>query len=193
VSRGREIARLLVEAGQPDIFDDAYLLAENKEMLGRTHFARALVARGIVPDIASAFKRFLTPGNPGYVPFRWASLADAVAWIHAAGGVAVIAHPARYKLHSDDQARLFAEFKALGGQSIEVVTGSHSPDEYAPYAARCLEFGFFASRGADYHAAHETPTEPGALPLLADVNRALQPVWALFHGSPQGHTRQVRN
>ncbi len=180
IARGREIARLLVEAGQPDIFDDAYAFAENKEMLGRTHFARALVSRGIVPDIASAFKRFLTPGNPGYVPFCWATLADAVAWIHAAGGVAVIAHPARYKLDSADMDRLFAEFRDLGGEGVEVVTGSHDPSEYAPVARRAKAHGLLASRGADFHAAHETPTEPGTLPTLAEVDRDLEPVWRLL-------------
>lgn len=188
IARGREIARLLVEAGQPDVFDDAFQFAENKEMLGRTHFARALVARGIVPDIAAAFKRFLTPGNPGYVPFRWASLSDAVKWIHAAGGVAVIAHPARYRLDSSDMDKLFTEFRALGGEGVEVVTGSHDPSEYAPVARRAKAHGLFASRGADFHAAHETPKEPGTLPTLADVDRDLKPVWGLLEpvpGQPQ--------
>lgn len=180
IARGREIARLLVEAGQPDIFDDAFAIAENKEMLGRTHFARALVARGVVPDIAAAFKRFLTPGNPGYVPFRWANLADAVRWIHAAGGVAVIAHPARYRLDSVDMDKLFAEFRSLGGEGVEVVTGSHEPNEYAPIARRAKHHGLLASRGADFHAAHETPVEPGTLPTLAEVDRDLQPVWGLL-------------
>ncbi len=183
VQRGRVIADLLVSAGVPDIFDDAYALAENKEMLGRTHFARALVARGVVKDVASAFKRFLTPGNPGYVPHHWASLPDAVAWIRAAGGVAVVAHPARYRLASGEMRSLLNEFKALGGQSIEVVTGSHSPDEYALFAALCKEFGFFASRGADFHSIEDTPIEPGKLPSLASVDANLQPVWQLF--SPQ--------
>lgn len=181
ISRGREIARQLVEAGLPDIFDDAFALAQNKEMLARTHFGRALVARGIVPDIATAFKRFLTPGNPGYTPHRWASLEDAVAWILAAGGVAVIAHPARYKLSNTEMDTLLREFKALGGQGIEVVTSSHSPDETTRFAARCKAFNLYASRGADFHGLVETPVEPGTLPLLCDVDRDLRPVWQLFH------------
>lgn len=181
IIRGREIAKQLVDAGQPDIFDDAYAFAENKEMLGRTHFARALVARGIVPDIGVAFKRFLTQGNPGYIPHRWASLADAVGWIRSAGGVAVIAHPARYKLSSTEFDALFDEFKLLGGQGVEVVTGSHSPNEYAAAGARCKAFGLFASRGADFHGQLETPVEPGKMALLSEVDRDLLPVWQLFH------------
>lgn len=181
IARGREIADQLVAAGYPDVFDDAYALAENKEMLGRTHFARALITRGVVPDVTAAFKRFLTPGNPGFVPHRWASLEDAVRWIRAAGGVAVMAHPGRYKLDSTDMDHLFAEFKDCGGVSSEVVTGSHMPDEYGPYAKRCKRFGLYASRGADYHAPHETPAEPGTLPRLSDVDADLAPVWQLFH------------
>ncbi|MEI6738236.1 MAG: PHP domain-containing protein, partial [Pseudomonadota bacterium] len=180
IIRGKEMAHQLAVAGVDDIFKDAFALAENKEMLGRTHFARALVARGIVKDIGSAFKRYLTPGNPGYVPYRWASLDNAMSWIMAAGGVAVIAHPGRYKLTKNELAALFQEFKMLGGQSIEVVTGSHSPAEYALFAARCKGFGFLASRGADFHGLVETPTEPGMLPRLCDVDRDLQPVWQLF-------------
>ena len=180
ITRGQRMAALLQEAGVPAIFDEAYALAENKEMLSRTHFARALVARGVVKDISSAFKRFLSEGNPGYVAHRWASLEDAVSWITAAGGVAVIAHPGRYKLTKPQLRTLFSEFKALGGQSIEVVTGSHSPDEYAPFASYCKEFDFYASRGADFHGYGETPDEPGTLPRLVLVDANLRPVWQLF-------------
>ncbi len=180
IIRGKEIAKQLVAAGLPDIFPDAYALAENKEMLGRTHFARALVARGIVPDISHAFKRYLTQGNPGYIPYRWATLENAVAWIRGAGGHAVIAHPARYKLSERELDTLFAEFKALGGEGAEVVTGSHAPDEYGPAARRCKQFGLYASRGADFHGPNETPVEPGHLPRLGDVDRDLKPIWQLF-------------
>jgi 3',5'-nucleoside bisphosphate phosphatase len=181
IARGKQIAGLLVAAGLPDVFDEALAFAEHKEMLGRAHFARALVARGIVADVASVFKRYLTPGNPGYLPHRWASLAGAVEWIQAAGGVAVIAHPGRYDLPRFEEDALFEEFRALGGQGLEVVTGSHSPEEFAPFAMRCKEFGFFASRGADFHGPKETPIEPGQLPPLSAVDADLRPIWQLFH------------
>ena len=180
IIRGKAIAKQLVAAGLPDIFADAFALAENKELIGRTHFARALVARGIVPDITHAFKRFLTPGNPGYLPERWATLEDAVKWIKGAGGHAVIAHPARYTLSERELDTLCAEFKALGGEGVEVVTGSHSPDEYGPAARRCKSFGLYASRGADFHAPDETPVEPGRLPKLSDIDRDLKPIWQLL-------------
>lgn len=181
IIRGKAIARQLAEAGIGDIFDDAFALAENKEMLGRTHFARALVARGVVKNVGSVFKRYLTPGNPGYVPHQWAGLAEAVAWIRAAGGIAVIAHPGRYGLTKNDLAALFMEFKEMDGKSIEVITGSHSPAEYASFAAHCKAFDFFASRGSDFHGIEESSVEPGRLPRLNEIDRDLRPVWQLFN------------
>ncbi len=181
IIRGKAIARQLATAGIGEIFDEALALAKNKEMLGRAHFARALVARGIVKDVSTVFKRYLTPGNPGYVPHKWADLAEAVAWIRAAGGVAVIAHPGRYGLAKNELAALFNEFKDLDGHAIEVVTGSHSPAEYASFAAHCKAFDFFASRGADFHGIEESSVEPGRLPRLNEIDRDLRPVWQLFN------------
>ncbi len=180
IIRGKAIARQLVEAGIPDIFPEAYALAENKEMLGRTHFARALVARGVVNNVGSVFKRFLTPGNPGFVPHQWANLDDAMSWIQLAGGVAVIAHPGRYGLDKNRLGTLFREFQQLGGKSIEVVTGSHSPAEYASFAAHCKVFDFFASRGADFHGFDDSSAQPGTLPRLNAIDRDLRPVWQLL-------------
>ncbi len=180
IIRGKSIAGQLIDAGIPDIFPDAWALAENKEMLGRTHFARALVARGIVKDVGSVFRRFLTPGNPGFVPHRWASLTDALSWIQSAGGVAVIAHPGRYGFDKTRLGALYQEFRQLGGKSIEVVTGSHSPAEFAAFAAHCKAFDFFASRGADFHGLDESSFQPGTLPRLNAIDRDLRPVWQLF-------------
>ncbi len=170
---GDDFARI----GMPGMFEAAYGFAENKSMIGRTHFARALVARGEVNEVGKAFNRYLTPGRPGFVPHRWASLGDAVAWIIAAGGVAVIAHPGRYKLQKADMTQLLGEFKDLGGRSIEVMTGSHSPPQFREYALRAKEFGFLASRGADYHGPGESHYEPGRVPLLPDD---LTPVWTVL-------------
>jgi hypothetical protein len=177
LNRARLIGESLANAGIPGIFDAAYALAENKAMIGRTHFARALVDAGRVKDIGSAFQKFLTPGHPGFVPHRWASLDDAVAWIRASGGVAVMAHPGRYNVDSASMTKLLREFKDVGGEGIEVITGSHSTKQYGEYAARAREFGLLASRGADYHGPGESNAEPGTLPLLPDD---LRPVWAVL-------------
>ena len=170
---GDDFARI----GMHGMFEAAYEFAENKSMIGRTHFARALVARGEVNGVGKAFNRYLTPGRPGFVAHRWASLGDALAWIMAAGGVAVMAHPGRYKLQKAEMTQLLGEFKDLGGRSIEVMTGSHSPPQFREYALRAKEFGFLASRGADYHGPGESHYEPGQVPLLPDD---LTPVWSVL-------------
>lgn len=177
LERARKMGEDLANAGVPGVFEAAYALAENKTMIGRTHFARVLVETRKVKDVGSAFQKYLTPGHPGFVPHLWATLSDAVSWIRAASGVAVIAHPGRYNISSEQMTKLLTEFKALGGGAIEVVTGSHSNKQYGEYAARAREFGFMASRGADFHGLGESKSLPGTLPPLpAD----LRPVWSVL-------------
>ena len=177
VARAKLIGDDLARIGMPGMFAAAHALAENKSMIGRTHFARALVAHGVATEVGKVFNRYLTPGRPGFVPHQWAPLADAIAWINAAGGVAVVAHPGRYKLQKVEMSQLLAEFKDLGGRSIEVMTGSHSPPQFKEYAVRAKEFGLLASRGADYHGPGESHYEPGRVPLLPED---LTPVWSVL-------------
>lgn len=174
MARARLIGEDFERVGIEGLFEDAYDIAENKTMIGRTHFARALAGRGLVKSTGKAFERYLTFGRPGYVPHLWASLADAVSWINAAGGVPVVAHPGRYKLSRAEMRLLLTDFKTAGGRAIEVVTGSHQPHQYREYAALAREMGFLASRGSDYHGPAESRFQPGKLPPLpAD----LIPVW----------------
>ena len=123
------------------------------------------------------FRKFLIEGKPGFVPHRWATLKDAVTWIRGAGGMAVIAHPARYKFTPNEEFALFTEFKAHGGQGVEVVTGSHTVAEYGVYAETAREFGLAASRGSDFHSPDESHTELGTLAFLP---ANLTPVWELL-------------
>ena len=175
--RGRLMGQDFARVGIDNMFEDAYELAENKTMLGRTHFARVLASRGLVQSVGKAFERYLTFGRPGYVAHQWASLKDAVGWINGAGGVAVLAHPGRYKLSKAEMKLLLADFKDAGGRAIEVVTGSHQSHQYREYAALAREFGFLASRGSDYHGPGESPFQPGKLPPLPDN---LTPVWSVL-------------
>jgi hypothetical protein len=176
-SRGRRAERIAAEFDKLGIegsLEGAYTHAENPKAIGRAHFARFLVQRGLAPDVASVFKRYLARGKPGYVPHQWAELADAVAWIRASGGRAVVAHPGRYKLPRAELRRFLGEFKAAGGEGIEVVTGSHSPEQYGEFARLAREFEFLASRGSDFHGPEESLADLGRLPPLpAD----LKPVW----------------
>ena len=175
IIRAGKIAEDLDKAGVSGTFEGAIAMAENKEMIGRTHFARHLVARGVEKNVGRVFNKYLAKGKPGYVAHEWTSLEAAVSTIHAAGGLAVIAHPGRYRVSPTVIRDLFGHFKALGGDAIEVITGSHTNQQYREYATRAREFGFMESRGADYHGPGESHTEPGKLPLLPDD---LVPVWS---------------
>ena len=172
--RARRMALDLEIAGVRGAFEGAKKYAINPELLSRTHFARYLVEVGMVSSTHQAFNRYLTEGKPGYVEHEWASLPQAMEWILGAGGVPVVAHPGRYKLSTPQLNRFFGEFQQLGGGAIEVMTGSHTSEQYKHFAEVCRCFGFRASRGSDYHGPGESRVEPGSLPPLP---RDLTPVW----------------
>jgi hypothetical protein len=177
--RAQEMSEGLAKVGIHGAYEGALKYAGNHELISRTHFARFLVETGACQDTNEVFRRFLTEGNPGFVPHRWASLKDAVQWIVQANGMAVIAHPARYGFTPNEEFALFTEFKNHGGQGVEVVTGSHTPAEYVTYADMAQEFGLFASRGSDFHSPDESRIDLGTLPWLSGQ---LTPVWeALAH------------
>jgi predicted metal-dependent phosphoesterase TrpH len=175
LERARGIGAALGKIGFEGAFEAALALAENDSMVSRTHFARHLVQRGAVRDIQQAFDKYLATGKPAYQPHRWATLEEAIRWIRAAGGVAVLAHPGRYDLKPMMRDEMLADFRRLGGEAIEVITGSHRPQQYAMWQRVALEQGFLASRGADYHGPGESPCEPGRLPPLP---ASLTPVWS---------------
>jgi predicted metal-dependent phosphoesterase TrpH len=176
-ARAREMSEGLAKVGIRNAYEGALRYVGNPELISRTHFARYLVECGACKDTNEVFRRFLTEGKPGYVPHRWASLRDAVQWISAAGGIAVIAHPARYKFSANEEFALFSEFKAHGGRGVEVVTGSHTAAEYVRYGETAREFGLAASRGSDFHSPGESHTDLGRLPYLSGE---LTPVWELL-------------
>jgi predicted metal-dependent phosphoesterase TrpH len=138
-ARAREIAAGLAQVGIQDAYEGALRHVGNPELVSRTHFARFLVEAGVCKD---------------------------VQWIANAGGVAVIAHPARYKLTANEEYALFSEFKTHGGRAVEVVTGSHTAAEAVKYAETAREFGLAASRGSDFHSPDESHTDLGQLPYL---------------------------
>ncbi|MGA7984308.1 MAG: 3',5'-nucleoside bisphosphate phosphatase [Burkholderiales bacterium] len=173
VERAQEMGRSLERSGISGSFEGALALAANAAMVSRTHFARYLVQCGHVAGTREAFRHYLVPGKPGYVRHNWAQLADALRWIGDAGGHAVLAHPGRYALSASAMESLLAEFRAAGGRAIEVVTGSHSPDQYALFGALAIRHGLAASRGSDFHGPDEG-VELGSLPAL---DPRLRPVW----------------
>jgi hypothetical protein len=177
--RALQIGAELAKVGIAGAYEGALRYVSNPELISRTHFARWLVEAGVCEDTHAVFRRYLAVGLPGYVPHRWARLGDAVRWVRDAGGVAVIAHPARYRYTPTEEYALFTEFIAHGGRGVEVMTGSHSAAEQARYADTALEFDLLASRGSDFHSPEESRVELGSLP---DLPARLTPVWqALGH------------
>lgn len=168
------IADKLAAAGFEGAYEGALKHVQNPSLVSRTHFARHLFEQGHVSSMQLAFDRYLGEQGTAYVPTQWASLQDAVQWITAASGVAVIAHPGRYKYSEIEFDALFTEFKQLGGLAIEVCTGSHQPHENVQYAQVARDYGFMASCGSDFHGPHESRHDLGSVPALADD---LTPVW----------------
>ncbi len=168
------IAQKLADAGCEGAHAGALEYVQNPSLVSRTHFARHLLNAGHVSSMQGAFDRYLGEQGVAYVPTQWAKLEQAIQWILAAGGVAVIAHPARYRLSELELDALFTDFRALGGQAIEVHTGSHRPHENVQYAQVARQYGFLASCGSDFHSPQESRYDLGSVPALpAD----LTPVW----------------
>ncbi len=173
--RAARIGRELESVGVRGALEGAMRFAGNPDLVSRAHFARHLVAIGLMPDVNTVFRHYLAKGKPGFVEHEWASLDDAVAWIRAAGGVAVIAHPARYRLSSADLDLLFDRFMACGGEALEVVSGAHSEAEMLRFASVARQRGLLASRASDFHGEQESPVDLGGCrPLPPD----LVPVWS---------------
>jgi predicted metal-dependent phosphoesterase TrpH len=175
--RAREMSEDLARVGIPGVYEGALKYVGNPDLISRSHFARYLVEIGVCKETNEVFRKYITEGKPGYVPHRWAALGDAVGWITQSGGLAVIAHPGRYKLTPNEEFALFTEFKAHGGQGVEVMTGAHGQADYVKYAGFCQEFGLAASRGSDFHSPEESHTDLGKLP---DLPGSVTPVWELL-------------
>lgn len=171
--RAGEIARKLEKAGIPGALAgaDAY---RSGRILSRTHFAHFLHEQGRAASLRDVFKHYLVKGKPGYVRGEWVPMEEALGWIIAAGGLPVIAHPARYGLTRSKLARLIDDFRAAGGVGLEVVSGSHSRDETLHMAALSREHKLFASAGSDYHG----PEKPWVnLGRLRPLPNGCTPIW----------------
>jgi len=173
-NRARGMADALATAGIPGAYEGALKHVTSERLISRTHFARFLVEAGHAKGIKDVFNRYLTRGNPGYVSHEWATLTQAIDWIHGAGGQAVLAHPGRYKMTRADMRELLGEFRDAGGDGIEVLSSSHTAEQYNEYARLARVFGLLASSGSDYHGPGESRVDLGDMPLLPV---GLTPVW----------------
>ncbi len=176
--RARRIDDALAAAGIPGAFEGALRFVTSEKLVSRTHFARWLVEAGHCRDVKDVFKRYLVPGKPGYVEHEWATLPQAIGWIHGAGGVAVLAHPGRYKVNGEaGMAKLLDDFTAAGGDAVEVLSPSHTAVQSAQFAAHARLRGLAASTGSDYHGPGESWLDLGDLPPLP---AGIEPVWSRF-------------
>lgn len=178
-SRAQSMSDELAKVGIRGALQGAYQYAVNPNMIGRTHFARYLVEAGYCKDVKSVFNRYLATGKPGYVRHEWGNLPDAVSWIIGAGGIAVLAHPGRYMVGKHSMGKktmheLLTEFVALGGRALEVVTGSHTQEQYAEFARYAAEFNLLTSCGSDFHGPGESHRDLGR---LSDFPLGCRPVW----------------
>lgn len=174
--RAKQIAEKLEKKKIFGAYEFVTQAAGNGEIT-RSHFADFLLTHQHVTTQQEAFDRYLSKGKPAFVPTVWASLEETVAWIKAAGGVAVVAHPLRYKLSVKWMNRALAVFKQAGGQGIEVVTGRASLDEIRISQQFAEKHQLYASAGSDFHAPDNLYLELGR---LAAMPAGLKPVWELF-------------
>ena len=171
--RAKQIAHALDKIGIKGSLEGALKYAKSG-ILGRTHFARFLVETGYAKDVKTVFKNYLVKGKPGFIEHTWTSLENALTWIRESGGIAAIAHPARYDLGKNNLLAFLDEFKALGGQGIEVISGSHTTEDALKFARISNEFEFLASVGSDYHGPGISYKEMGSLPKLPET---CVPIW----------------
>lgn len=185
--RGRQMAAKLEALGLKGAYEGALALASSPDGLSRTHMAQWLLDAGHVSTIQQAFDKYLGPRKPAAVPMPWASLTEVVSWIKAAGGVAVVAHPGRYDMSRTKMRQLLTEFKALGGDGMEVATATEKPDMVTYLGRLSQQLGLLASQGSDYHGK---PAPWIALGRFPSLPAGCNPIWTAW-GWPATHTESV--
>ena len=176
IERAKKIATKLEKNKIPGAFE-AVLKAAGVGMITRPHFANFLINNGHVSTMQSAFDRYLAQGKLAFVNTQWVELEDALHWIKAAGGIAVLAHPLRYKLTASWMRRFLTAFKEMGGLGLEVVTGRSNPDEIRRSIQFAKQYELYGSVGSDFHSPKNQWIELGR---LAPLPKNIRPVWELF-------------
>ncbi len=180
--RAEEMGRRLAKHGIEGAYEGALRRCRGR-IISRTHFAQFLADEGHASSVRDVFKSFLKPNKPGHVPGDWATLEEALAWIHGAGGQAVIAHPARYTMSASKRRRLLGEFVELGGDGLEVVSGSHSRGDNFSMAQLAKNHSLLASAGSDFHGPENPWVELGRLQTLPEGCTAIWEEWAVVGGN----------
>lgn len=174
--RAEQIGQKLEKLGVPGALQGALALA-NGGTVGRPHFAQYLVSGGFVPNFNAAFKRYLGAGKPGDIKQCWSDIPTAISAIHAAGGIAVLAHPLKYDMTRTKLAELLYDFREAGGQAMEILSGKQKPNDTNALVSLAKKWSMLGSCGSDFHA----PGQPWqALGAFGCLPKGLEPVWSGF-------------
>lgn len=179
VGRAQLIAQRLEKATREGVFEEVSAIAGDAPIT-RAHFAKWLVDNGFAKTMQQVFKKYLTRGNPGYVPPSWCSMSEAVESIHAAGGQAVLAHPGRYDLTAKWLKRLLAAFVEANGDAMEVAQPQQSQQERRNLADYAIQYKLLASQGSDFHY----PSPWMELGRNLWLPSGVEPVWKEWGLSP---------
>ncbi len=177
LERAERIAKKLEGAGISEALEGAKKFS-NGGLLTRPHFAQFLVQQGYAKDPQDAFKRYLGNNKKAYVSTEWPSMEKVLNLINQAGGIAILAHPLRYKLTASWMRRLLTSFKENGGQAMEVVCGYYTPAEIETSLGYALQFDLMGSVGSDFHGHKQYSNQPGRFPALSS---SITPVWSLLN------------
>jgi 3',5'-nucleoside bisphosphate phosphatase len=175
-SRSLQIADKLRKLGIENSLEGAREFAGDAN-LARPHFAQYLIAKGYARDMNSAFKKYLGQGKPADVKFQWPEISEVISWIKAAGGYAVLAHPAKYELTRTKLCQLVSQFAELGGDAIEVVSGVQPKALTDDLIRIANQYNLYASCGSDFHQPNQPWQELGGFGSLPDKAK---PIWHLM-------------
>jgi predicted metal-dependent phosphoesterase TrpH len=176
--RATSMGEKLEKCGFNDVYSDAKAMA-GEGSITRAHFARVLLQRGVVSKMQSAFDKYIGKGKRAYVKPNWCSIEEAVATIHAAGGVAVMAHPIRYDLTAKWLRRLIVEFKDAQGDGLEVVLPQMNNEQRKIMLNYCSEYDLYASMGSDFHQ----PSRWSDLGRNLVMPEQANPIWQLWQAN----------
>ena len=173
ITRAKQISDKLSKIGVENALEGALTFASEKN-IGRPHFAQYLIQIGMVKDANQAFKKYLGRGKLGDVKVPWPSLEEMVQVIKNAGGLSCIAHPLKYKMTRNKIVALISDFKDMGGDAVEVISGMQPMHQTNDLAKLCDEYQLLASSGSDFHQPSQVWASLGQQPPLPPT---VKPIW----------------
>lgn len=177
--RAAKIACKLEKLGMPGVqrYLNEHVAAGTQ--VGRPHIANGLVALGFVENDEQAFKKYLGNGKPADIRTDWAALPDVIGAINAADGIAVLAHPAKYKMTATRQRALLVDFVRAGGRGIELVSGAQMAETTKALARLAQQFDLLVSCGSDFHDPNSRWRSLGNLPAIPASCNVVWKEWSV--------------